>query len=95
MKDKQRARLLSAHTLDRLAFRFTIVAEKGHRGFSPLAVENVELQYRIVERLPVDAGKNRVLFINYMEIRPRHPLSPGEYAIIGNSLSDIATFRSK
>jgi hypothetical protein len=30
-----------------------------------------------------------------MELRPLQPLPPGEYAIIGDSLADIATFRVK
>jgi hypothetical protein len=30
-----------------------------------------------------------------MELRPRQPLPPGEYAIIGDSLADIAAFRVK
>jgi hypothetical protein len=28
-----------------------------------------------------------------MQIRPLQPLVPGEYAIIGDSLADMATFR--
>jgi hypothetical protein len=28
-----------------------------------------------------------------MELRPLTPLAPGEYAIIGDSLADMATFR--
>jgi hypothetical protein len=34
-----------------------------------------------------------VIFVNYMELRPQEPLPPGEYAIIGDSLADVATFR--
>jgi len=29
----------------------------------------------------------------FMELRPRTSLMPGEYAIIGNDLSRVATFR--
>lgn len=73
--------------------RFTVVSLKGRKGYSPLAEESIRLEYRILERLLVAAGRNRSLFINYMEIHPRQQLSPGEYAIIGDSLLDIATFR--
>jgi len=61
--------------------------------YSPLADESIRLEYRILERLRVQLGKGRYLFINYLEIHPRHQLAPGEYAIIGDSLLDIATFR--
>lgn len=73
--------------------RFTVISIKGRKGYSPLADESIKLEYRILERLRVEAGKGRYLFINYMEIHPRHQLAPGEYAIIGDSLLDIATFR--
>ncbi|MEO8435821.1 MAG: hypothetical protein ABI596_13055 [Pyrinomonadaceae bacterium] len=75
--------------------RFTVVSTRGRKGYSPMAAESIELKYRILERLRVAAGKGRTLFINYLEIRPRHSLPPGEYAIIGDSLQDIATFRIK
>lgn len=73
--------------------RFTVVSLKGRKGYSPMADETIRLEYRILERLRVAAGRNRSLFINYMEIHPRQQLTPGEYAIIGDSLLDIATFR--
>ena len=73
--------------------RFTVISERGHAGFSPLATENIRLDYRILERLEVPSGKGLVRFINYLELHPRRPLGPGEYAILGNSLKDIATFR--
>jgi len=73
--------------------RFTVISERGRAGFSPLATENIRLDYRILERLEVPSGKGLVLFINYLELRPRRRLQPGEYAILGNSLKDIATFR--
>lgn len=75
--------------------RFTITVIKGRKGYAPLNEENIRLDYRILERLLVEAGKGRILFINYMEIHPRHRLEPGEYAIIGDSLADIATFSIK
>lgn len=73
--------------------RFTVISIKGRKGYSPWDDESIKVEYRLVERLRVEAGKGRYLFINYMEIHPRHQLAPGEYAIIGDSLSDIATFR--
>lgn len=73
--------------------RFVITTTKGRKGYSPLDEENVRLDYKVLERLRVEAGRGRILFINYMEIHPRQGLAPGEYAIIGDSLEDIATFR--
>ena len=73
--------------------RFTVVSERGQVGFSPLASENIRLDYRILERLQVSPSRGVFLFINYLELRPRQRLKSGEYAIIGNSLKDIATFR--
>lgn len=75
--------------------RFTITVIKGRKGYAPLNDESRRLDYRILERLRVDAGKGRILFVNYMEIHPRQRLEPGEYAIIGDSLADIATFSIK
>lgn len=68
---------------------------KGRKGYAPFEEDNVRLERRILKRLRVEAGANRFLFINYMELRPLEPLRPGEYAIIGDSLADIATFRIK
>ena len=73
--------------------RFTVVRIKGRKGYSPLEAESVRLDYRILERLTVAGGRGRFMFLNYMEIQPRVPLPPGEYAVIGDSLLDIATFR--
>jgi hypothetical protein len=73
--------------------RFTVVSIKGRKGYSPLQVESVKLDYRLLERVTFALGGGRFMFLNYMEIRPRVPLTPGEYAIIGDSLLDIATFR--
>lgn len=68
---------------------------KDRRGYAPFDTDNIRLERRILRRLRVEAGANRFLFINYMQLRPLQPLVPGEYAIIGDSLSDIATFRIK
>ena len=73
--------------------RFTVISIKGHKGYSPLESESIRLEYRLLERLRIEAGKGSYLFLNYLEIHPRHQLMPGEYAIVGDSLSDIATFR--
>ena len=73
--------------------QLTISVLKGRKGYAPFTNDNVSLEYRLLERLRVEAGKNRYLFVNYMQIRPRERLEPGEYAIIGDSLADMATFR--
>jgi hypothetical protein len=66
---------------------------KGRKGYAPFAEDNVPLERRILRRMKVSAGVNRFLFVNYLELRPRAPLRAGEYAIIGDSLADMATFR--
>ena len=68
---------------------------KGRDGYAPFDSDTIGLQHRLLERLRVSAGPNRILFVNYMELRPKTVLSPGEYAIIGDSLADMATFRVK
>ena len=68
---------------------------KGRKGYAPFEEDNVRLERRILNRLRVEAGANRFLFINYMQLRPLASLPPGEYAIIGDSLADIATFTIK
>src|SRR6266516_761540 len=73
--------------------RFTVISTKGRKGYSPLESESIRLQYRLLERLPIELSKGRSLFLNYMEIHPRRQLTPGEYTIIGDYLLDIATFR--
>jgi hypothetical protein len=66
---------------------------KDRKGYAPFDIDNIRLERRILKRLRVETGANRFLFINYMQLRPLQPLPPGEYAIIGDSLADIATFR--
>jgi hypothetical protein len=66
---------------------------KGRKGYAPFAEDNVPLERRILRRMKVSAGANRFLFVNYLELRPRGRLQSGEYAIIGDSLADVATFR--
>jgi len=66
---------------------------KGRKGYAPFVEDNIPLQRRLLKRLSVEAGPGRSIFVNYMELRPLQHLQPGEYAIIGDSLADIATFR--
>jgi hypothetical protein len=68
---------------------------KGRDGYAPFDSDTIGLEHRLLERLRVSAGPNRILFVNYMELRPKIVLTPGEYAIIGDSLADMATFRIK
>jgi hypothetical protein len=75
------------------ARRFTVVSIKGRKGYSPMDAETIKLEYRLLERVPVRRGPGLITFLNYMELRPRQELTPGEYAIIGDSLLDIAAFR--
>jgi len=73
--------------------QFTVVSEKGRKGYAPLAKQNVKLDYRILERLKVQVNRGRMMFVNYLELRPRQVLRTGEYAVVGDSFQDIATFR--
>lgn len=66
------------------ARRVTAMAQRGFKGFAIYSEEIVKPHYRVLGR---DAG------MLYMEIRPREPLLPGEYAVIGTDLGRIATFR--
>jgi hypothetical protein len=68
------------------ARRVTAMAQKGLAGFAIYADEIVKPHYRVL-------GRDRGML--YMEIRPRVPLFPGEYAIMGTYLKRIATFRVK
>ena len=68
---------------------------KGRKGYAPFDGDTVKLERRLLERLRVSAGPGRILFVNYMELRPQEILAAGEYAIIGDSLADMATFRIK
>jgi hypothetical protein len=71
-------------TTRRGARRVTAITQKGLRGFAFASEEIVKPHYRVLGR---DGG------MVYMEIRPREPLVPGEYAIVGTDLQRIATFR--
>ena len=80
-------------TGQRSARELRISVIKGRKGYAPFESDNVSLEHRILERLQVETSKGRHIFVNYMQIRPLTTLPPGEYAIIGDSLSDMATFR--
>jgi hypothetical protein len=80
-------------TSQRSARELRVSLIKGRKGYAPFASENVSLEHRILERLQVETSKGRYIFVNYMQIRPLTTLPPGEYAIIGDSLADMATFR--
>jgi len=68
---------------------------KGRDGYAPFDSDTIGLEHRLLERLRVIVGQGRLIFVNYMELRPKRVLTPGEYAIIGDSLADMATFRIK
>ena len=64
--------------------RVTAIAERGRAGF---AISSSE----IVKPIPRGLAKNADEV--FMELSPRISLMPGEYAIIGNDLTRVATFR--
>jgi hypothetical protein len=71
-------------TAKRGARRVTAITQKGQRGYAIASEEIVKPRYRVLAR---DGG------MVYMEIRPREPLLPGEYAVVGSDLQRIAAFR--
>jgi hypothetical protein len=81
---------LSAHSSQRT---LAVSVIQGRKGYAPFDNDNIRIERKVIERLQVRAGANRFLFVNYMQLRPLQALPPGEYAIIGDSLADIATFR--
>jgi len=66
------------------ARRVTAITQRGMAGF---AISSSE----IVRPIPRGLAKNGDEV--FMELRPRVSLMPGEYAIIGNDLTRVATFR--
>ena len=66
------------------ARRVTAIAQAGMRGFAIASGEILKPTIRVLAR---DGD------MVFMELRPRVSLVPGEYAIIGDDLSHIATFR--
>ena len=67
------------------ARRVTAVAQAGLAGFAISSSEIVKPVVRVLNKLEGDEV--------FMELRPRISLDPGEYAIIGDDLKRIATFR--
>jgi hypothetical protein len=66
------------------ARRVTAIAQRGMAGFAISSAEIVR---------PVPRGLTKNGDEVFMELRPRVSLMPGEYAIIGNDLTRVATFR--
>ena len=66
------------------ARRVTAIAQRGLSGF---AISSEEIVKPTVRGLVKDGD------LVFMEVRPRTSLIPGEYAIIGDDLARIATFR--
>jgi hypothetical protein len=66
------------------ARRVTAIAQRGMSGF---AISSAEIIKPTVRGLVKDGD------LVFMEVRPRTSLMPGEYAIIGDDLGRIATFR--
>jgi hypothetical protein len=64
--------------------RVTAVAQQGLKGFAIASEEIVKPLLRVI----ATAGEEV-----FVEVRPRISLMAGEYAIIGNDLARIATFR--
>lgn len=64
--------------------RVVVVTQKGLRGFAVASEQIVKPVIRVLAR---DGD------IVFTELRPRVSLVPGEYAIIGDDLTRIATFR--
>jgi hypothetical protein len=67
------------------ARRVTAIAQRGLSGFAISSDEIIKPSLRVLNVL---AGE-----LVFMELRPRVSLIPGEYAIIGDDLEHIATFR--
>jgi hypothetical protein len=72
-------------TPHRGARRVTAIAQKGMRGFAIDSEAIIKPAIRVLARFDGD----RV----FIELGPRSSLIPGEYAIIGDDLTRIATFR--
>jgi len=66
------------------ARRVTAIAQRGTSGFAISSEEIVKPSIRVLAK-----DGDQV----FMEFRPRTSLMPGEYAIIGDDLARIATFR--
>lgn len=71
-------------TSKRDARRATAIAQAGMAGFAISSEEIVKPTIRVLASFGDEV---------FMELRPRTSLVPGEYAIIGDDLNRIATFR--
>jgi hypothetical protein len=71
-------------TVKRGARRATAIAQSGMAGFAIASEEIVKPTIRVLAKF------GDVVFL---ELRPRISLVPGEYAIIGDDLTRVATFR--
>ncbi len=67
------------------ARRVTAIAQKGMQGFAVDSEAIIKPTIRVLARLDGDQV--------FVELRPRSSLIAGEYAIIGDDLTRIATFR--
>ena len=67
------------------ARRVTAITQKGTRGFAVDSEAIIKPTIRVLARLDGDQV--------FVEVRPRSSLIAGEYAIIGDDLTRIATFR--
>jgi hypothetical protein len=72
-------------TPHRGARRVTAIAQKGMQGFAIDSEAIIKPTIRVLARLDGDQV--------FVELRPRSSLIAGEYAIIGDDLTRIATFR--
>jgi hypothetical protein len=71
-------------TLHKGSRRVTAIAQRGMSGFAISSEEIIK---------PTVRGLVKEGDLVFMEVRPRASLMPGEYAIIGDDLARIATFR--
>ena len=71
-------------TLHKGARRVTAIVQRGMAGFAISSEEIIK---------PTVRGLMKEGDLVFMEVRPRTSLMPGEYAIIGDDLARIATFR--
>ena len=71
-------------TPHRGARRVTAIAQRGMSGFAISSEEIIKPAIRVLAK-----DGDQV----FMELRPRISLMPGEYAIIGDDLTRVATFR--
>ena len=62
----------------------TVIAQRGMSGYAVSSEEIVKPAIRVLAKEGDEV---------FMEVRPRVSLMPGEYAIIGDDLARIATFR--